>query len=50
MPCTILGPEEPITEKSSHGTYDIVGAAFIYLTNLCKSWCLVTVLVTGPIK
>lgn len=37
-------------EKSSHGAYGIVGAAFIYLTNLCKNWCIVTVLETGPIK
>ena len=29
MPCTILGPEGPIMEKSSHGAYDILGAAFI---------------------
>ena len=34
-------------EKSSHGAYDILAAAFIYLTNL---WCIVTMLETGPIK
>ena len=49
MLCTMLRPEQPIMEVLFHGTYNIVGTTLIYLTNLYKQQCTVTLLGPGNI-